>query len=128
MYSDPISDYLTRIRNAQTAGHPTVEVPFSKVKFELTKLLTRFGYLRSFETLDNRTLRISLKYDLQGQPVIRKLTRVSKPGLRVYSNTKRLPRVLNGAGTAIVSTSQGLKTDQEARKEGVGGEVMCYVY
>ena len=128
MYSDPISDYLTRLRNAQTAGHATVEIPFSKLKFELTKLLTRFGYLRSFETQETRSIRIALKYDLQGRPVIRKLIRVSKPGLRVYANNKRLPRVLNGAGTAIVSTSQGLKTDQEARKAGIGGEIMCYVY
>ena len=128
MLTDPIADMLTRIRNAQGAGHLMVEIPFSKLKVEIAKLLLKQGYVRSYEVLEQRTLRVVLKYDRQGEPVIRGLKRVSKPGLRVYANKDRLPRVLGGAGTAIVSTSQGILTDHEARKKGVGGEVLCYIY
>ena len=128
MLNDPIADLLTRIRNAQLAGHSMVELPLSKMKVEIAKLLLKQGYVRSYEILEGKSLRIVLKYDIQGEPVIRGLKRVSKPGLRVYAGKEKLPRVLGGAGTAIISTSQGILTDHEARNKGVGGEVLCFVY
>lgn len=128
MYTDPIADFLTRLRNAQQVGHASVEVPYSKLKLEMTKLLAKLGFINSFEVLEQKTIRIALKYDVKGYPVIKKLKRVSKPGLRVYASKDRLPRILSGAGAALISTSQGLKSDQEARKLGIGGEVLCYVY
>lgn len=131
MYNDPIADLLTRIRNASNAGLPMVEVPSSKLKIEIIKLLLKEGYVRSYETREagsHKTLRILLKYDAQGYPLIRKLVRVSRPGLRKYYKANNLPRILSGAGTAIVSTPKGLLSDREARKENVGGEVLCYVY
>jgi small subunit ribosomal protein S8 len=105
-----------------------VEIPISKLKTEICKLLLKYGYIRSYEVMEGRTLRLILKYDLHGNPVIRGLKRVSRPGLRVYASKDKLPRVMGGAGTAIVSSSQGILTDHEARKKGVGGEVLCYVY
>ncbi len=128
MYSDPIADMLTRIRNAQRVGHNEVSLPKSKLKVEIAKILVKQGFIKSFSMLDERTLSLQLKYDRKGEPIIQYLKKVSKPGLRVYSKATRLPRILGGAGTAIVSTSKGLLTDQEARTQGVGGEVLCYVY
>jgi small subunit ribosomal protein S8 len=131
MYNDPIADLLTRIRNASSAGLPMVEVPSSKLKIEIAKLLLKEGYVRSYEIREadnHKTLRVLLKYDAQGYPLIRKLVRVSRPGLRKYYKANNLPRILSGAGTAIVSTPRGLLSDREARKENVGGEVLCYVY
>ena len=131
MYNDPIADMLTRIRNASNVGLPMVEVPASKLKIEIAKVLQKEGYIRSYEIREagnHKTVRILLKYDAQGYPLIRKLTRVSRPGLRKYYKVDNLPRILAGAGTAIVSTSKGLLSDREARKERVGGEVLCYIY
>jgi len=131
MYNDPIADMLTRIRNASNVGLPMVEVPASKLKIEIAKVLQKEGYIRSYEIREagnHKTVRVLLKYDAQGYPLIRKLTRVSRPGLRKYYKVDNLPRILGGAGTAIVSTPKGLLSDREARKERVGGEVLCYIY
>jgi small subunit ribosomal protein S8 len=131
MYNDPIADLLTRIRNASNVGLPMVEVPASKLKIEIVKVLQQEGYIRSYEIREagnHKTIRILLKYDSQGYPLIRKLSRVSRPGLRKYYKVGNLPRFLGGAGTAIVSTPKGLLSDREARRERVGGEVLCYVY
>lgn len=131
MYNDPIADMLTRIRNASNVGHPMVEVPASKLKTELAKVLQKEGYIRSYEIREAnnfKTLRVLLKYDSEGYPLIRKLVRVSRPGLRKYYKVDNLPRILGGGGTAIVSTPKGLLSDREARKAHVGGEVLCYVY
>ena len=132
MFTDPISDYLTRIRNANSAGHRVVEIPASNLKKEITKILFDQGYILSYKFEDNSTqgtIKIALKYDkATKEPVIRKIQRVSKPGLRKYSGSGDLPRVLNGLGIAIVSTSHGLMTGKQAKKDNVGGEVLCYVY
>jgi small subunit ribosomal protein S8 len=132
MYTDPIADYLTRIRNASRAGHRVVEIPSSNLKREITKILFDQGYILSYKFEDNQnqgTIKIALKYDkVTKEPVIRKIQRVSKPGLRKYSGSDTLPRVLNGLGIAIVSTSHGVMTGKQAQKENVGGEVLCYVY
>ena len=131
MYNDPIADMLTRIRNAANAGLPMVEVPVSKLKIEVAKVLLQEGYVRSYEMREaagRKTLRILLKYDKQGYSAIRKLVRVSRPGLRKYYKVDNLPRILAGSGVAIVSTPKGLLSDREARKQRVGGELLCYVY
>jgi small subunit ribosomal protein S8 len=128
MLTDPIADMLTRIRNAHAAEHHIVEIPHSKLKFNITKVLLKQGFIRSYEVLEGKTIRILLKYDRMGNPVIRTIKRVSRPGLRVYKTAQTLPRVLAGAGIAVISTSQGLMTDHEARKAGVGGEVLCAIY
>ncbi len=131
MNTDPIADMLTRIRNANTVKHPSVEVPASKLKVELTKLLKEEGYIADYEVREAgnfKVINITLKYDEKGNPVITKLERISKPGLRHYSKAKNLQKVLGGMGVAIVSTPKGLLTDRKARKENVGGEVLCYVY
>jgi small subunit ribosomal protein S8 len=132
MFTDPIADYLTRIRNANRAGHRVVEIPASKLKQEITKILFDQGYILSYKFEENNTqgtIKIALKYDrLTKEPVIRKIQRVSTPGLRQYSGSDTLPRVLNGLGIAIVSTSHGVMTGKQAQKENVGGEVLCYVY
>lgn len=129
MFSDPIADMLTRIRNALRAGHMEVNIPKSKLKLEIAKILLRQGYIAGVQSNDDeRSFSVVLKYDNQGEPVIRTIKRVSRSGLRVYAKSDKLPRILSGAGTAIVSTSKGLLTDHEARKQGVGGEVLCYVY
>ena len=132
MFTDPISDYLTRIRNANSAGHRVVEIPASNLKKEITKILFDQGYILSYKFEDNATqgiIKIALKYDkATKEPVIRKIQRVSKPGLRKYAGSDELPRVLNGLGIAIVSTSHGVMTGKQAKKENVGGEVLCYVY
>ena len=129
--TDPIADMLTRIRNANSAKHKTVDVPSSKMKTAIAEILFKEGYIKSFELINDEnqgTIRITLKYDEKGTRVIDGIKRISKPGLRVYANKEELPRVLNGLGTAIISTSQGLKTDKEARELGVGGEVLAYVW
>jgi small subunit ribosomal protein S8 len=131
MYNDPIADLLTRIRNASNASLPMVEVPASKLKIELTKVLQKEGYIRSYEIREaggHKTLRVLLKYDQNGYPLIRRLVRVSRPGLRKYYKVDNLPRILAGSGVAIVSTPKGLLSDREARRERVGGELLCYVY
>lgn len=131
MYTDPIADMLTRIRNANIAKHAGIELPSSKVKVKLAELLKSEGYITEYsvKTVGNfKILSVELKYDENDKPVISNLKRVSKPGLRVYSKSKNLPKVLGGLGIAIVSTSMGLLTDRKARKEKVGGEVLCYVW
>ena len=131
MYSDPIADYLTRIRNAQNANHKVVNIPASNLKKEMTKILFEKGYVMNFKFEEDDkqgTIKIALKYDADRKPAITNLKRVSTPGLREYKGAGELPRVLNGLGIAILSTSKGLMTDKEARKLNVGGEVICYVH
>ena len=131
MMTDPIADLLTRIRNANTVKHPTVTIPASKLKVELAKLLKSEGMITDYKVSDSgkfKVLNIVLKYDVENKPVITNLKRVSKPGLRTYCNSNNLPKVLGGLGIAIVSTSKGLLTDRKARKENIGGEVLCYVW
>jgi small subunit ribosomal protein S8 len=129
--TDPIADFLTRIRNAQQAGHRRVDIPASKLKRAITKILLDKGYIQNFLDIDDNKqglIRVFLKYDHYGQPVIKNISRVSKPGLRKYSKSIEVPRVLNGLGIAVVTTSKGVMTDKEARKLNVGGEVLCYIY
>lgn len=132
MITDPIADYLTRVRNAIQAGHRVVEIPASNLKKEITKILFDQGYILNYKFEDNAVqgvIKIALKYDkVTKTPAIKKLQRVSTPGLRKYAGANELPRVLNGLGIAIVSTSKGVITDKQARQENVGGEVLCYVY
>ena len=129
--TDPIADMLTRIRNANSAKHETVDIPASNVKRAIADILFKEGYIRAYEEIKDDAqgiIRITLKYDEKGNRVIDGLRRISKPGLRVYASKEELPKVLNGLGIAIISTSQGLKTDKEARQLGVGGEVLAYVW
>jgi small subunit ribosomal protein S8 len=131
--TDPIADMLTRVRNANIAMHDEVAMPSSKLKEALAELLHREGYIADFAAEDNssgvgRTLRISMKYSPERERVISGIKRVSKPGLRVYTKSDQVPRVLGGLGVAVLSTSQGLMTDREARQRRVGGEVLCYVW
>jgi len=130
--TDPIADYLTRLRNAVAAKHRVVDIPASNMKKEMTKILFDKGYILNYKFEDDSAqgnIKIALKYHPQSKvPAITKLTRASKPGLRKYSGAADMPRVINGLGIAIVSTSKGVMTDKEARTENVGGEVLCYVY
>ena len=132
MYTDPIADFLTRVRNAIAAGHRVVEIPASNLKKEMTKILFDQGYVLSYQFNDSSvqgTIKIALKYDKDTkESVIRKIQRISTPGLRKYVGSTEMPRVLNGLGIAIVSTSKGVMTNKKARLENVGGEVLCYVY
>jgi small subunit ribosomal protein S8 len=132
MYTDPIADYLTRVRNAILAGHRVVEIPASNLKKEMTKILFDQGYILSYQFNDESVqgaIKIALKYDRgTKESVIRKLERISTPGLRKYVSATDMPRVLNGLGIAIVSTSKGVMTNKKARQENVGGEVLCHVY
>lgn len=132
MYTDPIADFLTRIRNAVKANHKVVEIPASNMKKEITKLLFDQGYILSYKFDDSSvqgTIKIALKYDkATKEPVIRDIQRISKPGLRKYAGASSLPRVLNGLGVAIVSTSKGIMTGKQARQLNIGGELICYVY
>ncbi|HMB99959.1 MAG TPA: 30S ribosomal protein S8 [Flavobacteriaceae bacterium] len=132
MNTDPISDYLTRIRNAVLASHRVVEIPASNLKKDITKILFDQGYILSYKFEDSTVqgiIKIALKYNKETkESVIKKIERISKPGLRKYSGSKDLPRVLNGLGIAIVSTSHGVMTVKQAQRENVGGEVLCYVY
>ena len=131
--TDPIADYLTRLRNAIMAGHRVVEIPTSKMKREITKILFDQGYILNYKFDDTNapkgTIKIALKYDpVEKVSAIRDLKRVSRPGLRQYTGDKEMPRVLNGLGIAILSTSQGVMTNKEAAERKIGGEVLCYVY
>ncbi len=133
MNTDPIADYLTRIRNAIRANHRIVDIPSSKIKKEITKILFDKGYIQSYKFEDDKNIqgqiRIALKYNpLTKTSAIVSLERISKPGLRKYVKAGDLPRVINGLGVAIISTSKGLVTDKEAREQHIGGEVLCYVY
>ena len=130
--SDPIADMLTRIRNANTAKHDTVDVPASKMKLAIAEILFEEGYIKKYELVNDgnfKSIRITLKYGKdKNDKVITGLKRISKPGLRVYAGKDELPKVLGGLGTAIISTNKGILTDKEARKEGVGGEVIAFVW
>ncbi len=130
--TDPISDFLTRIRNASAVGHKTVEIPASKMKLELTRILHEKGYILAYKLEEGNpgnTIKIALKYHPETKrPAIKKLQRISTPGLRQYAGVENMPRVLNGLGIAIVSTSKGVMTDKEARVQNVGGEVICFIY
>ena len=133
MFTDPIADYLTRIRNANSAGHRVVDIPSSNLKKEITKILFDQGYILSYkfeETTNHQgNIKIALKYDkLSKVPVIKKLERVSKPGLRKYTNSSSIPRVLNGLGINIISTSKGLMTGKKASSQNLGGEIICNIY
>jgi len=131
MNTDPIADMLTRIRNASTVGLAEVSMPSSKLKVALAKMLKEEGFIADYSVKEEgkfKVLYITLKYDAKNKPVISKLQRVSKPGLRNYCKAQNLPQVLGGLGTAIISTSKGLMTDRKARKENIGGEILCYVY
>lgn len=128
--TDPIADMLTRIRNANAQRHETVDVPSSKLKKSIAEILLDEGYIKSFEEIEDNSqgiIRITLKY-VNKQKVISGLKRISKPGLRVYANKEELPRVLGGLGIALISTSKGIMTDKKARQEGIGGEVLAYVW
>ena len=128
--SDPVADYLTRIRNAQKARHAHVDIPASKLKRAITQILMDKGYVKNYLNVEDGKqglLRIYLKYQRGGRPVIQSLRRVSRPGLRRYVGADDLPRVLNGLGIAVISTSRGVMTDKEARRAGIGGEVLAYV-
>jgi len=131
--TDPIADFLTRIRNAQQAGHKVVEIPSSNEKKAITEILYNNGYILKYKFDDesgiNGSIKIALKYDIVSKkPIIRKLERFSRPGLRQYRKATDIPKVINGLGIAIVSTSKGIMTDKQARHENVGGEVLCFVY
>ncbi|MEG0388867.1 MAG: 30S ribosomal protein S8 [Clostridium sp.] len=129
--TDPIADLLTRIRNANTVGHEIVEVPSSKMKKALVEIMLTEGYLKNIEEYNDGSvpmLRLAMKYGREKQKVITGLKKISKPGLRVYAGNEEIPRVLNGLGIAIISTSKGIITDKEARKLNVGGEVICYIW
>ena len=130
--SDPIADMLTRIRNANTAKHDTVDVPASKMKLAIADILLNEGYIAKYDIVEDgsfKTIRITLKYGVdKNEKVISGLKRISKPGLRVYASAEELPRVFGGLGTAIISTNQGVITDKEARKLQIGGEVLCFVW
>ena len=133
MYTDPIADYLTRIRNANNAGHKVVSIPASNLKKDMTKILYDQGYILSYkfeETKNNQgNIKIALKYDnITKEPIIKKLQRISTPGLRKYASAGNFPRILNGLGISIVSTSMGLMTGKQAKSKDVGGELLCYVY
>lgn len=132
MYTDPIADFLTRIRNGAKAGHQVVELPSSNVKAEIARILQDQGFIASYKVVTDTaqgTLKVALKYErLSKRPVIRGIDRASSPGLRNYKSSNDLPRVKNGLGIAIVSTSHGMMTDKEARAKKIGGEIICYVY
>jgi small subunit ribosomal protein S8 len=133
--TDPIADYLTRIRNAQLAGHRIVDIPSSRLKVSITEILYEQGYILKYKIEEKAgkggqdVIRIALKYDpVSKKPIIRELGRISTPGLRKYAKSTELPRIISGLGTAIVSTSKGLMTDKKARSLNVGGELLCYIY
>ena len=129
--TDPIADLLTRIRNANRADHDSLEISASRLKVEVVKILQREGFIKGFDLIKQAPqdkIKISLKYGVKREKVITNLKRISKPGLRVYCGKDEIPRVLRGLGIAILSTSQGLMTDREARKRGIGGEILCHVW
>ncbi|MDR1774801.1 MAG: 30S ribosomal protein S8 [Clostridioides sp.] len=129
--TDPIADMLTRIRNANIVKHETVDIPASKMKKEIARILLEEGFIRGYDVIEDGKqglIRIQLKYSQDGERVIQGLKKISKPGMRVYAASAELPKVLNGLGISIISTSKGIITDKKARKENVGGEVICYVW
>jgi small subunit ribosomal protein S8 len=131
MMTDPIADMLTRIRNGNNAKHDSVDVPASNIKKQLAQILLNEGFIKGYDVIDDEKqgiIRVDLKYGKQKEKVISGIKRISKPGLRVYVKGDEVPRVLGGLGIAILSTSQGIMTDKVARKEGIGGEVICYVW
>jgi small subunit ribosomal protein S8 len=131
MLTDPIADMLTRVRNANAAGHEKVDIPSSRLKIEIARVLKDEGFVKDYKVTDQGkqgTLRVYLKYGSGNERVLRGITRASKPGLRVYARNRKIPRVLSGMGIAIISTSKGIMTDREARNQGVGGEVLCRVW
>ncbi|HPP31489.1 MAG TPA: 30S ribosomal protein S8 [Soehngenia sp.] len=131
MMTDPIADMLTRIRNANNAKHDSVDIPASKIKKEIARILLDEGFIKGFDVIDDGKqgiIRVDLKYGKNGEKTISGIKRISKPGLKVYAKSEELPRVLGGLGIAIVSTSKGIMTDRQARKENVGGEVICYIW
>ena len=131
MMTDPIADMLTRIRNGNNAKHDSVDIPASKIKKELAQILLNEGFIKGFDVIDDGKqgiIRVDIKYGRQNEKVISGIKRISKPGLRVYVKSTEVPRVLGGLGIAIISTSSGIMTDKEARKQTVGGEVICYVW
>lgn len=129
--TDPIADMLTRIRNANSVKHETVDVPASNIKKELARILLEEGFIRGYDVIEDGKqgiIRVQLKYGQEGERVISGLKRISKPGMRIYANAAEVPSVLNGLGIAIISTSNGILTDKQARQNNVGGEVICYVW
>ncbi|MGI6036237.1 MAG: 30S ribosomal protein S8 [Limnochordia bacterium] len=129
--TDPVADMLTRIRNASSVYHETVDIPASRLKTEMARILKEEGYIRDYKIIEDQKqniIRVFLKYGPNRQRTITGLKRISKPGLRVYANKDEVPKVMRGLGVAIMSTSQGVMTDREAREKGVGGEVLCYVW
>ena len=129
--TDPIADMLTRIRNANTVGHDTVDIPASRMKKSIAGILTEEGYIKGFDVIDDNkqgTIRVQMKYGPDKERVITGIKKISKPGLKVYAKANEVPRVLGGLGIAIISTSNGVISDKEARKLGIGGEVICYVW
>jgi small subunit ribosomal protein S8 len=129
--TDPVADMLTRIRNANIAGHATVDIPASKIKKNIAEILVKEGYIKGYEIVEGETqdtIRVAMKYGPDKAKVITGIKKISKPGLKVYAKADEVPKVLGGLGIAIISTSSGLITDKEARKLGVGGEVICYVW
>jgi small subunit ribosomal protein S8 len=130
MNTDPIADMLTRVRNAQKAEHEAVDIPYSKIKEEIARVLKREGYVRDYvvEGVNPKTLRVYLKYLSENEPMIKGIQRTSKPGLRKYSSSTELPKVLGGLGIAILSTSSGIMTGKDAKQKNVGGEVLCSVW
>lgn len=129
--TDPVADMLTRIRNANTAGHASVEIPASKMKKNIAEILLKEGYIKGYELVEDEKqgiIKVQMKYGADKQKVISGIKRISKPGLKVYAKSSDVPKVLGGLGVAIISTSGGLVTDKEARSKGVGGEVICYVW
>jgi len=129
--TDPVADMLTRIRNANTAGHASVEIPASKMKKNIAEILVKEGYIKGYELVENDKqgiIKVQMKYGADKQKVISGIKKISKPGLKVYAKSSDVPKVLGGLGVAIISTSSGLITDKEARSTGVGGEVICYVW
>ncbi len=128
--TDPIADYLTRIRNAAAANYKRVDIPASSLKKEITRILKEENYIQDYTTIEDDKqgiIRIALKYS-NGESVLKGLQRASRPGLRKYSTTDELPRVINGLGVAVISTSKGVMTDKQARQQGIGGEVICYIW
>ncbi len=130
--TDPVADMLTRIRNANTAGHATVDIPESKIKKNIADILAKEGFIKGYEVVEGETtqgtIKVQMKYGADKERVISGIKRISKPGLKVYAKKDEVPKVLGGLGIAIISTSKGLLTDKEARELGVGGEVVCYVW
>ncbi|MEE9181911.1 MAG: 30S ribosomal protein S8 [candidate division NC10 bacterium] len=131
MWSDPVADTLTRIRNANAASHEKVDIPSSRLKVEIARILKEEGFIKGYKVIEDEKqgiLRVYLKYGPSNERVLRGIVRTSRPGLRVYTRTRKIPRVLSGMGIAILSTSKGVMTDREARRQAVGGEVLCYVW